>query len=50
MLEFYKLFNRRRFIVTNRVRIETIVFDDNGDLTGEKTFTEYPVLDYLDWR
>lgn len=43
---FYNQFKNKKFRVIDRISIQTDVFDANGNITGEKTLTEYPVLDY----
>lgn len=46
VVEFYNAFKDKKLVVTDRVKIETNVFTDAGDRTDEKTFTEYPVIEY----
>lgn len=46
VVEFYNAFKDKKLVVTDRVKIETNVFTDTGDRTDEKTFTEYPVIEY----
>lgn len=46
VVEFYNAFKEKTLVVADRVKVETNVFTDAGDRTDEKTFTEYPVLEY----